>query len=151
MITRVSIAMAVIIVLTANAVHAQGTDPYAEGQSAYAKERINKEVDDLLSLARRASNAAACNVVLNGEAMYVVNRELAEVIERSATRYHIPVDFRTLQQQIKDARLAGLTEAGLTGDDTVNINQLTLPMGTKCAFWKDHPDAVRAMRDFVGR
>ncbi len=140
---KLLLAVATVVSLTANPLHAQQTGPYAAGQVAYVRELLNKEMnreaDDLLYQIRRLFYAAGCNVVPKYKAQSALMRQeewfvhrwtqSASSVLKSRRQGAEVVHALNLKQRIEEARLAGLAEAG-----------------DNCAYWKDHPEAVHAVR-----
>lgn len=97
------------MVSRAKQVHAQQTDPYAAGQSAYVQETIKRYVDDLLGQTRTVYNAVGCNVVSDVMAKIVLDQSAVNLVTQMRLSR---ADYETLRQLMADARLAGLAEAG---------------------------------------
>jgi hypothetical protein len=159
------LATAAVIGAVGNPFHAQGepADPYAGGQKAYVEDLKTKELNRLLDEARDVYYGAGCDIVpylkawmATDQAMFSLFDDWADQALRNRTFSPRNPDLDALKQGVKTARLEGLAKAGISAEEAEKAERLSGTsgmsyhlMGTNCDYWKDHPEAVSSVRQFV--
>jgi hypothetical protein len=162
---RLLVATAAFIGTLGNPFPAQckPADPDAGGQKAYAEDRKTEELNRLLGDARAVSYACGCDVIpylkawmAIDQAMFSLYDDWADQALRSGTFSPQNPDLKALKQGVKTAKLEGLAKAGINADEAEMAERSSGTSGasyhlkgTNCDYWKDHPEEVSSVRQFV--
>lgn len=162
---RVVVATAAVIGILVNPFPAQGetSAPDAGGQKASVEDLKAKELNRLLGEARAVSYACGCDVVpylkasmAIDQAMFSLYDDWADQAVRNGTFSTQNPDLRALKQGINTAKLEGLAKAGINAEEAEKAQRSSDTSGasyhlkgTNCDYWKDHPEAVSSVTQFV--
>jgi hypothetical protein len=129
-------------------------DPYAAGQGAYLRDPKTKEINSLLEDARVVANAAGCGVVYYSSADTALHQRLMDEFvhwPKIGVTGPSDYDFGDLTRRLNSAIHTGLVEAGVSEEVAAELGSQRPPVmvGTNCAYWRDHPEAVYRVRQFV--
>jgi hypothetical protein len=118
-------------------VQAQTADPYAAGQADLARQQVTH----MLDTTRLIYSAVGCKVVSAGA---VTDRMAFSLFVSSDMQIRVlRLDLSDLQKQVRHARREGLTTAGISAEFNAGAGfEKARPMGTNCAAWQEHPEAV---------
>ena len=138
-------------------------DPNAGGQKAYVEDQRTKQLNRLLGEARAVSYACGCDVVpylkasmAIDQAMFSLYDDWADQALRIGMFSPQNPDLKALKQGVKTAKLEGLAKAGINADEAETAERSSGTSGasyrlkgTNCDYWKDHPEEVSSVRQFV--
>jgi hypothetical protein len=123
---------AALALATALPAYAQENDPYAQGQRELADQQTQQQINELLQSGYDIYHAAACKVVRQDMSGYRVGDLMRQAVSRSMRTGHM-LDPHDLTQQLEHEKEAAAADAAKTD----------------CSYWKQHPEAVSAMRQFM--
>jgi hypothetical protein len=130
------LVLAALLATVSTCAWAQEPDPYAAGQSALASQKMQERIDDLLADARSVYIAASCGVVEDKMAEIAVHREATALVGETMDEWPITrvpyINYQDLKQKLVDVKSKAVANAS-----------------AHCDYWKEHPEAVRAVREFV--
>jgi len=130
-------------------VQAQTADPYAAGKADLARQQVTH----MLDTTRLIYSAVGCKVVPDATAGAVTDRMAFSLFVSSDMQIRLlRLDLSNLQKQVRHARREGLTTAGISAEFNAGAGfEKARPMGTNCAAWQEHPEAVAAVRQLIKR